>query len=159
VPWGQPANDGTDDSIADDTDSSVECDIPIHRPTSPEAPQMTYSPSVGAPQHPTTAPLSAINTQPPNSPNVLSDISNPANPKPIAVSGSQDPPVPDTTHPGETRNEWAEGPSHKQTNEINSTGGPIHRCGRARPGRPGKKRSNLFFITHKPFCHRFYPYF
>jgi len=34
-PGCQHRNNGTDDTTAEDTDSSAECDIPIHRPTSP----------------------------------------------------------------------------------------------------------------------------
>jgi len=37
-PKRQRGNDSTDDTKADDTDPSAECDIPIHRVTSPEAP-------------------------------------------------------------------------------------------------------------------------
>ena len=136
----QRRNDGTGDTIADDTDRSAESDIPIHRAMSREAPQMTNSPPAVAPQHPTTPPLSTITTHPPNSPTVHSDISNPATIKPIAAGGSRDPPVPDANHPGETTNEQDEGPSPKQPNEIDSTGGTTRLRAKAGRGRYRKKR-------------------
>jgi len=144
-PGRQHGNDSTDNTIGNDTDPSAECDIPIHRSISPEAPQMPNSPPAVAPQHPTTRSLSAITTHPLNSPTVHSDITNPANPKPIAASGSQDPPVSDANHRGETRNQQAEGPSPKQPNKIDSTGGTTCRCGKARRGRQGKKPWTFFF--------------
>jgi len=53
-PGRQHGNDGTDNTAADDTDSSAECDIPIYHPTSPQAPQMANSPPAIAPHHPIT---------------------------------------------------------------------------------------------------------
>ena len=100
---------------------------------------MTNSPPAVTPQNPTPHSQSAIATYPPNSPTVHSDISNPATPKPMAAGGSQDPPVPDANHPGETRNEWGEGASYKQPNEINSTGGTTSRHGKARRWRHREK--------------------
>jgi len=139
-PGRQCGADGPDDTIADDTDSSAQCDISIHSTTSPEAPQMTYSPPAVASQNLTTPPLSAITTHPLNLPTVYSDIGNPATPNVIAAGGSRDPPVPNANHPGETINKLGEGPSPIQSNEIDSTGGTTRRRGKARRGRYGKKR-------------------
>jgi len=139
-PWRLRANDGTDNTIADDTDFSAEYDNSIHRPTSPEAPQMTNSPPAVSPHHSTTPSLSAITTHPPNSPTVHSDISNPATPKPIAAGGSRDPPVPDAYHPGANRNEQGKGPSLKEPNDIDSTVGTTDQRRKACHERHGKKR-------------------
>jgi len=138
-PGHQCENNGPDDTTANDTNSSAECDIPIHRPTFPEAPQMTNSPPAVAPHHPTTTPLSAIITYSPNSPTVHSDISNPATPKPIAAGGSRDLPVPDANYPSKSRNERGEGPSPKEPHQIDSTGGTTHRRWKACCRRYGKK--------------------
>jgi len=101
---------------------------------------MTNSPPAVAPQQPTTPPLSAITTHPPNLPTVYSDLSNAATPKPIAAGGSRDPRVPHANHPGETRYKGDEGPSPKQPNKIDSKGGTSRRCGKARHGRHRKQR-------------------
>jgi len=117
----QCGNDSTDDTTADNTGSSVQCDIPNHSAKSPEAPQMTNSLPAVAPQNPTTPPLSAIPTHPPNSPAVHSDSSNPATPKPIPAAGCRHPAVPDANHPGTTSDDRGEWPRPIQSNEIDST--------------------------------------
>jgi len=160
-PGRQRGNDSTDDTIADDTDSLVECDVPIHRPTSSEALQMTNSPPAVTPDHPRTPYLSAITTYPQNLPTVHSDIRNSTTPKPIAAGTYRDPPAPNENHPGETRNERGEGPSTKEPKKIDSTGGTTCRRGKAHCWLHCKKQGTFFFffITLKQFYHRFYPQF
>ena len=109
---------------------------------------MTYSPPAIAPHNPTTPLLSTITSPPLNSPTVHFDISNPTTRKPIAAGGSQDPPVPDANHPGETSNERGEGFSPIQFNEIDSTGGTTHRCGKARCLPHMKKTVNILSSLH-----------
>jgi len=138
-------NEGTDDTTADDTDSSAEGDIPFYCVTSREAPQMTNSPPAVAPQHPLTPTLSAITMPPPNSPTVHSDIGNLPTSKPIAACVSRYPPVPDANHPGETRNKLSKGPTSKHPKAMDSIGGITCRHGKACCGPHRTKWSTFLF--------------
>jgi len=154
-PGRQHGNNSTDDTTADNTDSSAECDMPIHRATSPKAPQMTNSPPAVAPQHPTTPTLSAITTHSPNSPTVHSEIINPPTPKPIAAGGSRDPRSLMQIILAKLETNGVRAPAPNSPTRFIQQEAQLTCLGKLVVGVMGKNSELFFFIILKQFYHRF----